>query len=190
MRARVKYKAALSVAYGAGLRAAEVVSLKVSDIDSTRMITASDEEVQASAEYFAALKPLPLIKVVETSTVPKTYVAGWFRPMRTMVNASRSAAASSRYPRTSFNSRAAMRDPVSSPTFRRKHQAGRGSRRKGKCRPSHAMHLLSRPGPQGTCRRARNRGPCPELHRSTALRFQTRWASGKWQRIDEAVVEP
>jgi site-specific recombinase XerD len=36
--AGLKYKAALSVAYGAGLRAAEVVSLKVSDIDSKRMI--------------------------------------------------------------------------------------------------------------------------------------------------------
>src|SRR6201988_2590372 len=34
----LKYKAALSVAYGAGLRAAEVVSLKGSDIDSKRMI--------------------------------------------------------------------------------------------------------------------------------------------------------
>ena len=34
----LKYKAALSVAYGAGLRAGEVVPLKVSDIDSTRMI--------------------------------------------------------------------------------------------------------------------------------------------------------
>ena len=34
----VKYKAALSVAYGAGLRAGEVVSLKVSDIDSKRML--------------------------------------------------------------------------------------------------------------------------------------------------------
>jgi integrase len=34
----LKYKAALSVAYGAGLRAAEVVSLKVSDVDSKRMI--------------------------------------------------------------------------------------------------------------------------------------------------------
>src|SRR5712664_3005019 len=33
-----KHKAALSVAYGAGLRAAEVVSLKVCDIDSKRMI--------------------------------------------------------------------------------------------------------------------------------------------------------
>jgi integrase/recombinase XerD len=34
----LKYKAALSVAYGAGLRAAEVVALKISDIDSKRMI--------------------------------------------------------------------------------------------------------------------------------------------------------
>jgi integrase len=34
----LKYKAALSVAYGAGLRAAEVVSLKISDIDSKRML--------------------------------------------------------------------------------------------------------------------------------------------------------
>ena len=33
-----KYKAALSVAYGAGLRASEVLSLKVSDIDSARML--------------------------------------------------------------------------------------------------------------------------------------------------------
>ena len=32
----IKYKAALSVAYGAGLRASEVVSLKVSDIPGSR----------------------------------------------------------------------------------------------------------------------------------------------------------
>lgn len=34
----VKYRAALSVAYGAGLRASEVVSLKVPDIDSDRLM--------------------------------------------------------------------------------------------------------------------------------------------------------
>src|SRR6185369_15364134 len=34
----LKYRAALSVAYGAGLRANEVVSLKLADIDSKRMI--------------------------------------------------------------------------------------------------------------------------------------------------------
>src|SRR5437763_9260229 len=34
----LKYKAALSVAYGAGLRASEVVTLKVADIDSMRLL--------------------------------------------------------------------------------------------------------------------------------------------------------
>jgi integrase/recombinase XerD len=34
----LKYKAALSVAYGAGLRASEVISLKLTDIDSKRML--------------------------------------------------------------------------------------------------------------------------------------------------------
>jgi cytochrome c553 len=34
----------------------------------------TDEEVRAAADYFAALKPRPWIKVVETETVPKTYV--------------------------------------------------------------------------------------------------------------------
>jgi integrase len=35
---RPKYKAALSAAYGAGLRVSAVVTLKVSDIDSERML--------------------------------------------------------------------------------------------------------------------------------------------------------
>jgi site-specific recombinase XerD len=34
----LKYRAALSVAYGAGLRANEVIALKIGDIDSTRMV--------------------------------------------------------------------------------------------------------------------------------------------------------
>ena len=34
----LKYKAALSIAYGAGLRASEVISLKIADIDSARMV--------------------------------------------------------------------------------------------------------------------------------------------------------
>jgi cytochrome c553 len=39
---------------------------------------ASDDEVQASAAYFAALKPRSTIAVVETDMVPKTFVAGSF----------------------------------------------------------------------------------------------------------------
>lgn len=38
---------------------------------------AGDQEIQAAAKYFSSLKLKPWIRVVETETVPKTYVAGW-----------------------------------------------------------------------------------------------------------------
>ena len=59
----LKYKVALSVAYGAGLRAAEVISLKVSDIDSKRMIISveqgkgrKDRNVMLSASLLELLR--------------------------------------------------------------------------------------------------------------------------------------
>ena len=52
----LKYKAALSVAYGAGLRAAEVVSLKVSDIDSERMIIRV-EQGKGGKDRYVMLSP-------------------------------------------------------------------------------------------------------------------------------------
>ena len=39
----LKYQAALSIAYGAGLRVSEVISLKVGDIDSARMLIRVDQ---------------------------------------------------------------------------------------------------------------------------------------------------
>lgn len=36
--------------------------------------TITDAEIKAAADYFAALKPRPWIRVVETDTVPKSYV--------------------------------------------------------------------------------------------------------------------
>ena len=38
----------------------------------------TDEEVKAAAEYYAALKPKQIIKVVESESVPKTYIARLF----------------------------------------------------------------------------------------------------------------
>ena len=35
----------------------------------------SDEDIRKAAEYFAGLKPAPHVKVIETSTPPKTYIA-------------------------------------------------------------------------------------------------------------------
>ena len=52
----LKHQAALSVAYGAGLRASEVVSLKVTDIDSDRMIIRV-EQGKGSKDRQAMLSP-------------------------------------------------------------------------------------------------------------------------------------
>jgi integrase/recombinase XerD len=54
-----KYKAALSAAYGAGLRVSEVVALKVSDIDSKRMLLRI-EQGKGRKDRFAMLSPLLL----------------------------------------------------------------------------------------------------------------------------------
>ncbi len=54
-----KYKAALSAAYGAGLRVSEVVALKVSDIDSERMLLRI-EQGNGRKDRFAMLSPLLL----------------------------------------------------------------------------------------------------------------------------------
>jgi integrase/recombinase XerD len=51
-----KYKAALAVAYGAGLRISEVVSLKVSDIDSKRMLIRV-EQGKGRVDRYAMLSP-------------------------------------------------------------------------------------------------------------------------------------
>ena len=79
----LKYKAALSVAYGAGLRAAEVVALKVSDIDSRRMIIrveqgkgGKDRNVMLSASL------LELLRTWWRVARPK----GWLFPGQNPVN--------------------------------------------------------------------------------------------------------
>jgi cytochrome c553 len=38
---------------------------------------ATDAEVEAAAAYFSAVKPRSIVSVVETDTVPRTYVTGW-----------------------------------------------------------------------------------------------------------------
>jgi integrase/recombinase XerD len=75
----LKYKAALSVAYGAGLRAAEVVALKVSDIDSTRMIIRV-EQGKGRKDRNVMLSPhlLDLLRVWWKAARPR----GWLFPGR------------------------------------------------------------------------------------------------------------
>ena len=55
----IKHQVALSVAYGAGLRASEVVSLKVTDVDSQRM-TLRVEQGKGAKDRYAMLNPVLL----------------------------------------------------------------------------------------------------------------------------------
>ena len=55
----LKYRAALSLAYGAGLRASEVVALKVTDIDGQRMVLRI-EQGKGQKDRYAMLSPVLL----------------------------------------------------------------------------------------------------------------------------------
>jgi len=55
----LKYQTALSVAYGAGLRASEVVGLKIGDVDSKRMVL-HIEQGKGSKDRYAMLSPVML----------------------------------------------------------------------------------------------------------------------------------
>lgn len=57
--ANIKHQTALSLAYGTGLRASEVVALKVGDIDSERM-TLRVEQGKGSKDRYAMLSPVLL----------------------------------------------------------------------------------------------------------------------------------
>ena len=54
----LKYRAALSLAYGTGLRASEVVSLKLADIDSSRMVIRVEQGKGRKDRYAMLSEPL------------------------------------------------------------------------------------------------------------------------------------
>jgi site-specific recombinase XerD len=74
----LKYRTALSVAYGAGLRASEVVCLKPTDIDSGRMVIRVEQGKGAKDRY--ALLPEPLLELLRRhwrSLGPREKLGGW-----------------------------------------------------------------------------------------------------------------
>jgi site-specific recombinase XerD len=78
----LKYKAALSVAYGAGLRVSEVVALKVGDIDSKRMVIRI-EQGKGCKDRYVMLSPhlLELLRAWWRAARPQ----GWLFPGRNRV---------------------------------------------------------------------------------------------------------
>jgi integrase/recombinase XerD len=85
----LKYQAALSVAYGAGLRASEVVALKVSDIDSSRM-TLRIEQGKGRKDRYAMLSPVLLERLRAwwrtAHAKGKMLDGGWLFPGQNPVN--------------------------------------------------------------------------------------------------------
>ncbi len=79
----LKYRAALSVAYGAGLRASEVISLKLSDIDSGRMVIRV-EQGKGGKDRYVMLSPslLELLRAWWRAARPR----GWLFPGQNPVN--------------------------------------------------------------------------------------------------------
>ena len=79
----LKHQTALAVAYGAGLRASEVVSLKVSDTDSQRM-TLRIEHGKGSKDRYAMLSPVLLERLRAwwkfAHTQGKMLQGGWLFP--------------------------------------------------------------------------------------------------------------
>jgi site-specific recombinase XerD len=85
----LKHRAALSVAYGAGLRAAEVVSLKPLDIDSNRMVIRV-EQGKGRKDRYAKLSD-PLLDVLRAwwragRERGKMLPGGWLFPGQNPVN--------------------------------------------------------------------------------------------------------
>ena len=79
----LKYRAALSVAYGAGLRASEVVSLKLTDIDSSRMVIRVEQGKGRKDRYAMLSEPLlHLLRTYWKASRPQ----GWLFPGQNPVN--------------------------------------------------------------------------------------------------------
>lgn len=87
--ARLKYQAALSVAYGAGLRASEVVHLRISDIDSARMVIRI-EQGKGQRDRYAMLSPtlLELLRAWyrHARDQRKMLPGGWLFPGQNPIN--------------------------------------------------------------------------------------------------------
>jgi integrase/recombinase XerD len=79
----LKYRAALSVAYGAGLRANEVISLKIGDIDSTRMVIRVEQGKGRKDRYVMLSEHLlELLRTYWKAARPQ----GWLFPGQNRVN--------------------------------------------------------------------------------------------------------
>jgi integrase/recombinase XerD len=79
----IKYKAALSVGYGAGLRVSEIAFLKVTDIDSKRMMLRI-EQAKGRKDRYAMLSPTLLELLRDWYRIARPQ--GWLFPGQNPIN--------------------------------------------------------------------------------------------------------
>ena len=121
----IKHRAILSLAYATGLRASEVVSLKLTDIDRDRMLIRV-EQGKGKKDRYVILSPILLEILHEWWRVARK--KGWM--------SARSALVVSRLPRAAYECAPAASDRSPGSGACRHHQA---------CRRSYAAALLRHP---------------------------------------------
>ncbi len=125
----LKHQAALSVAYGAGLRVAEVAALKVADIDSERMLIR--------------------IERGKGGRYPQCHAAGRFADLGARVVEGRAATGrdASRWLAVSGTARHEANQHPAAPSHRRRGGTGRGDHQAG--RTAHTAAQFRDPSPRG-----------------------------------------
>ena len=155
----LKHQTALSVAYGAGLRASEVIALKVGDIDSQRM-TLRVEQGKGRKDRYAMLSPVLLERLRAWWRVGhaqgKILPGGWLFPGLDPMDPLTHAAAQPRHPRRrrGRQDRQARVDAHAAPLLRHPSAGaeGRHPRDPGPARPQEAGdHVASTPMWPPTC---------------------------------------
>jgi cytochrome c553 len=134
----------------------------------------TDAEVQAAAAYFSALKPRSNVRVVETATVPKTSVAGWFLAASNTGEKESIGQRIIEVPEDVEQFETATRDPSSSRMClsAASHEGGPGQQRwRGQ---DTAMRDLPWPGLERPRQRALDRRTFAQLCRASALRHPER----------------
>jgi integrase len=158
----LKYQAALSISYGAGLRAAEVCNLKIGDIDSDRMLI-HVELGKGQKDRKVILSPglLELLRAWWREARPE----GWLFPSKPKINPISPRQLNRAF--TSAKHMAGVKKPATLHTLRHSF-----AYRSKACAVSQIYHLHLVPGVIGShwpipgCRGGRRARYCTVLHRT------------------------
>jgi hypothetical protein len=145
----------------------------------------TDAEVQAAAEYFSALKPKQIVKVIESDTIPKTYIARLFFVKRPEGGTEPLGRRIIEMP--DDVEQFELRDTRSQFTaYVRKCRQGRSFGQNRRVGYDNSLCNLPWAGAERRWLHSQDRRTLAELHCAAALRLPAGGARGKRKRLDEA----